>query len=151
MATKEKLLSLEEMQEMLKRCDTLTEDEKVKFKKAISKEFIIWYLENNLNEKQVSEFLAKGEKTENKDDRVVAIVYTKYKNVDLGEVHTKGKNKGKAKLTRVYDETSPQETVIQLFGAKKYLIEDYLTFLKTEDKNNEIKEKEQNFLNKYLK
>ena len=151
MAIKENLLSLEEMQEMLKRCDTLTEEEKVKFKKAISKEFIIWYLENNLNEKQVSEFLAKGEKTEDKDTRVVALCYTKYKNIDKGEKHTKGINKGKPKLTRVYDKNSPQEKVIQLFNAKKYLIDDYLTFLKTEDKSNEIKEKEQNFLNKYLK
>lgn len=148
---KKETLSLEEMQEMLKRNDTLTEEEKVKFKKSITKEFIMWYLETYLNEKQVSEFLAKGEKTENKDTRVVALCYNKYKMEDKGEKHTKGKNKGKPKLTRVADESSTQKPVIQLFNAKKYLIDDYLTFLKTEDKNNETKEKEQNFLSKYYK
>ena len=150
MEEKEKL-SLEEMQTLFKKGEKLTSEEKKILKKAINKEFIMWYLETYLDEKQIAEFLAKGEKTEKKDDRVVAVVYTKYKMEDLGEKHTKGKKKGQPKLTRVYDETSPQETVIQLFGAKKYLIEDYLTFLKTEETNNETKEKEQNFLNRYLK
>ena len=138
----------EQLKALFPNLANLTTKEINKFRNSINKEFVMWYVETKMDEKQAKEFLAKGEKTGKTDTRVIVSQYTKYKLVETGEINPKT---NKPKKARVYDESSPIERSINLFGAKKWLVELYIPELKGKGKP-EAKTKgiEQDFLVKYL-
>ena len=148
--TEEKdVYSLEQLKALFPSLSTLGKKEINKYRNSINKEFVMWYLETKLDEKQVEEFLKLGDNKGKHDTRVIVSQYTKYKLVDTDEINPKTNKK---KKKRVYDETSPIETKISLFGAKKFLIELYIPELKGKGKEEpKTKAKEQDFLAKYMK
>lgn len=110
----------EEMKEMVKRIGTLTKAEINKFKKSITKDFIKDYLEDNLSKEEIKTFLNSSVEVLNVKDNIL------YQRAIL-QISVNGKKR------------------IDLFAAKKKLINDYLPQLKKDIAHEE----EDYFISKY--